>query len=170
MAIDHRRVTGEYLPLRDVMERLFAGSVVTPQSFAGPGTFPPVDLVMTEDDVIVTLAVPGAKQDEFSISASGDTLTVSGAVTLEPHGETDHAYVQEIWQGMFQRSFRLPIQVDADKAEASFEHGILTLRLPKAEATKLRKIQVGTHQNGSGERKPILEGNGQKEKVSATTS
>lgn len=170
MAIEQRRVIGEHLPLRDVMERLFEGSFVTPQSVAGQGAFPPVDLSMTDDDVIVKLAVPGARQDDFSISVSGDTVTIVGEVKLEPHGEKEHAYILEIWQGKFQRSFRLPIQVDADKAEASFEQGILTLHLPKAEATKLRKIQIGKRHAVSGQREHTLEAHVQKERVSATTS
>jgi HSP20 family protein len=170
MAIEHRRVIGEHLPLRDVMERLFEGSFVSPQSVVGQGTFPPVDLFMTDDDVIVKLAAPGARQDDFSISVSGDTVTVMGEVKLEPHAEKGHAYIQEIWQGKFQRSFRLPIQVDAEKAEASFEHGILTLHLPKAESTKLRKIPIGKQPAVSGQKEQALEGHVQKERVSAKTS
>ncbi|HEX6508022.1 MAG TPA: Hsp20/alpha crystallin family protein, partial [Chloroflexota bacterium] len=52
----------------------------------------------------------------------------------------------EIWRGQFQRSFRLPIQVDANKADASYEHGVLRLTLPKSETTKPKKIQVRSQQ------------------------
>src|SRR5947209_3748411 len=162
MGIEQRRAIGEYLPLRDAMEGIFAGSIVTPQSMGGQGPFPPVDLCMTDDDVIVKLAAPGARQDDFSISVSGDTVAVIGEVKLEPHGDNGHAYLQEIWQGKLQRSFRLPIQVDADKVEASLEQGILTLRLPKAEATKLRKIQIGNRTSVEGTKEQALEAHVQK--------
>src|SRR5450759_4887946 len=163
MSMEHRRMTSEYLPLRDVMERLFEGSVITPQVFNGQGTFPPVDLFVTDDDVIVELAVPGAKQAELSIS-------VSGEVKREAHGDKGHAYAQEIFHGTFQRAFRLPIQIDADKAGATFEHGILTLQLPKAEATKPHKVQIGQHQGGLGTTRPTIEGHVQKERVAAKMS
>ena len=170
MGMEHRRMTSEYLPLRDVMERLFEGSVITPQVFNGQGTFPPVDLFVTDDDVIVELAVPGANQDELSISVTGETVTISGEVKREAHGDKAHAYAQEIFHGTFQRAFRLPIQIDADKAGATFEHGILTLQLPKAEATKPHKVQIGQHQGGLGTTRPTIEGHVQKERVAAKMS
>jgi HSP20 family protein len=167
MGIEHRRMTTDLIPLRDIMQQLVEGSFITPQSFTGQGTFPPVDLWMTDDDVIMELAVPGSKQDDLSISVAGETVSVIGEVTRVPQGDKAHAYAQEIWQGKFQRSFKLPMQVDADRAEATFEHGILTLRLPKAEATKPRKIQIGTHQSVSSKKPQILEAGVEKELVSA---
>ena len=167
MGMEHRRMTGQYLPLRDVMERLFEDSVVTPQVFGGQGTFPPVDLSVTEDEVIVEVAVPGAKQEDLSISVTGETVTITGEVKREAHGANEHAYAQENFKGKFQRAFRLPIQIDADTAGATFEHGILTLHLPKAEATKPHKVQIGQHQ---GSRPSTLEGQVQQERVPAKTS
>jgi HSP20 family protein len=163
-------MTSEYLPLRDVMERLFEGSVITPQVFERQGTFPPVDLFVTEDDVIVELAVPGAKQDDLSISVTDETVTITGEVKRDVLGNTGHAYAQEIFHGAFQRAFRLPIQIDADQAGASFDHGILTLRLPKAEATKPHKIQIGQQLGGTGTSPSAIEGQVQKERVPAKTS
>ena len=147
MVIDHRRLTGEFVRLRDIMQQLVDGSFITPQSFIGQGTFPPVDLSVT-DDVIVELAVPGGRQDDMSISVTGETVTVTGEIKREPRGDRGHVYTQEIWQGKFQRAFRLPMQIDADKAEASLEHGILTLRLPKVEATKPRNRGVNQATDG----------------------
>lgn len=170
MGMEHRRLTGEYLPLRDAMERLFEGSVITPQVFGAQSTFPPVDLFVTDDDVIVELAVPGAKQDELSISVTGETVTISGEVRREAHEEKGHAYAQEIFQGKFQRAFKLPIQIDAEKARATFENGILTLHLPKAEATKPHKIQIEQRHGGSNTDRSTIEGHVQKETVAAKTS
>jgi HSP20 family protein len=169
MTIDQRRLTSDFVPLRDIMQQLVEGSFITPQSFTGQGTFPPVDLFMTDDDVIVELAVPGARQDDIAISITGETVTVIGEVKRQQRTETGHGYAQEIWQGKFQRAFRLPMQIDADQAEASFEHGILTLRLPKAEATKPRKIEIGKHEMVSEQVHRILKGSEEKETVGTTT-
>lgn len=144
MAMDRRRRSGGYLPLRDAIDQLFEGSFITPQVFSAQGANTPVDLYVTEDDVVIDMAVPGANPDDISISVTGDTVTVSGEIKRPQ--QKGQAYVEEIWEGRFQRSFQLPIQVDANSADASFHNGILTLRLPKSEATKPRKIQVRQQQ------------------------
>jgi HSP20 family protein len=164
-----------YMPLRDAIDRLFAGSVITPQVFGQEGV-PQADLYTTDDDVVVCMSIPGANPDDIQISVTGDTVTIAGEVRHEhgnmPQGQQGQAqqgqaqqgqvqqgrqrsghqvYYQEIWSGRFQRSFTLPIQVDADKANATFENGILTLTLPKAEATRPRKIQVQPRQTVQGQ-------------------
>jgi HSP20 family protein len=164
MSIDRRRMSGEYLPLRDAMERLFAGSIIAPQSFGGEGTFPPADVYVTDEEVMVELAVPGVKQEDLSISVTGDTVTLSGEVQRGGEREKGQAFLQEIWQGKFQRSFRLPLQVDADNATASMEDGILSLHLPKSEATRPRKIQIGG-QGGSNQAAHTIEGQVERETV-----
>jgi HSP20 family protein len=145
MAMDRRRVSG-YMPLREAMNQLFEGSFITPGVLGGQSGFPPADLHVTDEDVVVHLAIPGIKPDDVNISVTGDTVTVSGEVKREQRSEKSHAHYEEIWRGRFQRSFQLPIQVDANKAEATFENGLLTLTLPKSEATKPRKIQVRSQQ------------------------
>lgn len=146
MALDRRNQSG-YVPLRDAIDRLFAQSFITPTS-SGIG-FPPADMTVTDNDVILDLAVPGASPDDINVSVTGDTVTISGAVNREHRqGKGHEPFVHEIWHGQFQRSFTLPIEVDAAKAEASFDNGVLTVKMPKSEATKPRKIQVKT--SGSG--------------------
>lgn len=182
MAIDRRRTNSQYLPLRDAMERLFEGSVITPQALwsQGGAGFPPADMHVTDNDVIVHMSIPGAKPDDINISVTGDTLTVSGHVRHESHfpqssgkqqeqqsqgpqqtqrqgqrqGQT---YFQEIWQGSFERTFSLPTEVDANKASASYDNGILTLTLPKSEATKPRKIQVTSGQSSKSTNQNTIE-------------
>ena len=142
MAMERRTRTGGFLPLRDAMEQLFENSLLAPQFLAGQGSFPPVDVYATEDDLVLEMAVPGANADDINISVTGDTVTLSGEIEQRRQSQKGQPYFEEIWRGRFQRSFTLPIQVDADKAEANFDNGILVLRLPKSEATKPRKIQV----------------------------
>jgi HSP20 family protein len=143
-------MTGSYVPLRDAIDQLFEGSFITPQLMAGHQAFPPVDVHLTEDDLVLEMAVPGAQPDDINISVTGETVTVTGEIKREQHGQKGQQLAEEIWRGRFQRSFQVPIQVDANKAEASFENGILTLMLPKSEANKPRKIQIRQSSGSSG--------------------
>jgi HSP20 family protein len=92
--------------------------------------------------VVVEMALPGGNPDNLNISVTGDALIITGEVKRQRESEKVHPYVQEIWQGQFQRSFTLPVQVDSTGADASFADGILTLRLPKSEAARPHKIRV----------------------------
>jgi HSP20 family protein len=142
MAIDRRRFGTGYLPLREAIDQLFEGSFITPGSLTGQSTFPPVDMHISDDDVVVEMAIPGVNPDDINISVTGETVTVSGEVTRKERSQKGQPYYEEIWRGRFQRSFQMPIQIDANKAEATFHNGVLTLRLPKSEATKPKKIEV----------------------------
>lgn len=149
MALD-RRYSGGY-PLRDAIDRLFEGSVISPQSLS-QGGFPPADLYMTDEDVVIEMAIPGANPNDIHVSVTGDTVSVSGEVRHQRHQQQQgqQPFLEEMWRGKFQRIFALPMQVDAGKAQANFQDGILTLTLPKSEATKPRKIQVQQKQTISG--------------------
>src|SRR5438309_1280742 len=99
-----RRQMGRYLPLRDAIDRLFEGSVIAPQMFGTMEAFPPVDLHVDDDNVIVHMAIPGAKPDDINISVTGDTVTISGEVhhnrQSSPEGQGQQqrrqTYYQEI--------------------------------------------------------------------------
>lgn len=166
MSMD-RRQFGSYMPLRDAIDRLFTGSVIAPEMMgSGPG-FPRADVTVTNDDVLVCMAIPGAKPDDIHVNVTGDSLTVSGEVKHEwhsgqPGGQTSQGqskagqnqpqtYLEEMWEGRFQRTFTLPSQVQADKASADFENGVLKVTLPKSEATKPRKIPVRQQQTLEGQ-------------------
>ncbi|MDQ2741096.1 MAG: Hsp20/alpha crystallin family protein [Chloroflexota bacterium] len=151
MALDRRYTSGGYMPLRDAIDHLFQGSIITPQAL-GQGGFPPTDLYTTDDNVIIEMAIPGVNPNDVNVSVTGDTVTVSGEVKHQRHTQQgQQPYVEEMWQGKFQRAFTLPIQVDANKAQANYQDGILTLTLPKSESTKPRKIQVQQQQTLSGQ-------------------
>lgn len=162
MAIE-RRMLGSYLPLREAMDRLFDGSFIVP---TGPSAFPPANLRVTDNDVIVEMAVPGVKAEDLTLSITGDTVTVSGETKRENREKRGQTYVEEITEGSFQRSFGLPVQVDADKAQASYENGMLTLTLPKAASVKPRTILV-TQPGMDQKQEPSSEGDMQQEAVPA---
>jgi HSP20 family protein len=134
--------------LRDAMDRFFGEPVF--RTFAtsqrSTGTFSiTVDVFATDSDVFVIASAPGLGPDELEVTIDENVLTLSGTIpnvakSTEAEGAT--WYLHENGHGQFRRTVTLPVDVDADQAEATFEHGILRLRLPKAEAAKPRQIKI----------------------------
>jgi HSP20 family protein len=107
----------------------------------------PVDVYQTDDAIVVKAALPGVRPDDIDISVTGDTLTIRGEVKEEATNGNDDArqyHVRERRYSRFARSLTLPSMVNANKAEAEIEDGIVTLTIPKAEEAKPRQITVKT--------------------------
>lgn len=103
----------------------------------------PIDVYQTDDDVVIEASMPGVKPEDIEVSVTGDTLTLRGEVREEKDVETERDYhVRERRYRRFARSLTLPSTVDANKAEATMDNGILTLSIPKAEAAKPKQITV----------------------------
>jgi HSP20 family protein len=103
---------------------------------------PSVDISETEDRLLVKAELPGLEAKDVSVSLSGDLLTIKGEKKKEKEEKDEHHHYVERYEGIFQRSFRLPLEVQADKVEASFKKGILKITLPKAEAAKKKSIEI----------------------------
>jgi HSP20 family protein len=123
------------------MNRLFGDIRLSPWT-----EFPPIDLWTNPDGAILTAAVPGIAADDLEIAVHRDTVTLRGNRKLEPEAEGDNVTPlrEERTHGPFVRTIKLPFRVDADKAAARFERGILTLTLPRPEADKPHKIKIAT--------------------------
>ncbi len=102
----------------------------------------PVDLFETDDHVIVKAVLPGIKPDEVDIAVTEGVLTIKGEAQHEQKTERENYYRQEFRYGAFSRSIALPTRVNDEQAEADFENGILTIRLPKAEEVRPKQIKV----------------------------
>jgi HSP20 family protein len=152
-----RRVSpfGDLLSLRQAMDRLFEESFVNPAWQFGEGQIVPLDVHQDDDAVIVTAHLPGVKPEEVDITVEGETLTITGDTTANTTEQKGQALLQEIRRGKFVRTLTLPVGLEADKATATFEDGVLTLRIPKAEATKPRQIKISS---GSHDGQPALAG------------
>jgi HSP20 family protein len=139
---------GEIMSLRQAMDRLFEEAWIRPtRLWAEEGMYTPIDLSETEDEFIVKMALPGIKPDEVEINVTGNTLTVRGEHKEDKEAQQARTWHRrEIRYGRFERSIALPTEVQADRAEATFENGMLTLRLPKAEAAKPKRIPISTPQ------------------------
>ncbi len=133
----------ELMSLREAMDRLFEESIVWPRSLLAPAaqTFA-VDIYETKDDVVVKASLPGVKPEDVEVSVVGDTLTIKGEVKEEKDIKEENYIRKERRYGSFCRSFTLPVSVNADKATAEFENGVLTLTLPKAEEVKPKTIAI----------------------------
>ena len=132
----------EMVGMRDEMDRIFDDFFSrSPIEYEGYGSIN-LDMMQTEDDVVIKASIPGVKAEDINISVSGDTLTIRGEMKSEEKVEKVDYHLHEIRQGAFARSVLLPCPVVADKAKADFENGILKLTLPKAEEIKPKTITV----------------------------
>jgi len=100
------------------------------------------DVAETDDEVIVRIEAPGMDEDDFSISVESDTLVVRGEKRFERETQEAEYHLFESAYGAFERRFVLPCAVDADGAKAKYRRGVLTIRLPRAERAKRRRILV----------------------------
>jgi len=126
--------------LHDAMNQLLTESFVRPAGWAGASHLP-LDLYETENDYVVQLAAPGLKPDNFEITMQHNVLLIRGQIQKEQQ-EGVRYHVQEQRFGTFNRSIEFPTAVDDDKIQASLADGILTLRVPKSERAKPRRITI----------------------------
>ncbi len=101
-----------------------------------------MDVVENKDDFIVKASVPGINPDDLDVSYVDDTLTIKGEVKSENEVEENQVHLRERRYGSFARSISLPTRIKADAIEASHQNGVLTLRLPKAEEVKPKRISI----------------------------
>ncbi len=133
----------EAVTLREAMDRLFEDSYVPARQREQSGERfyrLPLDAYVTPNEIVVLANMPGVNPTEVEITIEGDTLTIKGE-RRAPLENVDYV-LQERPFGRFQRTVNINIPVDADKAEAKYENGLLTLTIPKAEAVKPKTIQV----------------------------
>lgn len=144
MAVTRWRPWREWMALREVADRLMEDSLLRRSQWRdGSQERPyrlPLDVYTTPEEVVVVASLPGLTPDEVNIAIEGDTLTIQGE--LRPPLENVGYVLQERPYGAVARSLTLNVPVDASKAEATFENGVLTLTLPKVEEAKPKTIKV----------------------------
>ena len=101
-----------------------------------------VDMAEMEDHFMVKASLPGINPDQIEITVENDVLTIKGETQEDKTIEEASYHVRERRAGSFARSLRFPTMINPDKIEATYEHGVLTLNIPKAEAVKPKKIAV----------------------------
>jgi HSP20 family protein len=137
---------GELVSLRQAMDRLFEDSFVRPRGTWGfsaeTGAGLPLDVTNTPDALVVEAALPGVRPDDVEITVEDGTLTIRAESTSERQETDGEMILNEIRRGSMSRAVALPAGLEADKANATFENGILRLSFPRAEAVKPRQIRI----------------------------
>ena len=111
-------------------------------TFRSVPSFPALNVWSNADGLLVTAEVPGVEPDDLDIAIVNQTLTLSGRREPSDLDEEARYHRQERGCGEFKRTIELPYRVAADKVEARFKHGVLTIVLPRVEEEKPRRIQV----------------------------
>ena len=109
---------------------------------SGVGVFPPLNITQDNDNFYVRAEIPGIRPAELSISALRNRVSISGKREIPREHERVSYHRKERPEGAFNRAVTLPTEVDADRVDARYADGILTLTLPKAEQAKPRQIAV----------------------------
>ncbi len=136
-----------YLSMQDTMNSL-VNALFNSESAAyapdGSEFSPRMDMKETENAYMMKLMMPGIDKNDIDISVSDGVLTIKGETKQETENDDEKStwLVREMKQYSYYRSVRLPSEVQADKAEAEYKNGILTLTLPKAEEVKPKSIPV----------------------------
>ena len=139
MAITRWDPFADMLPLRDAMNRLFEESFIRPTGF---GFAPAVALdVYTEgEDYVIEAALPGLAPESIEVTVLGNQVTLRGDYPAAPEGR-QYLY-RERAGGRFERTVTLGSDLDADKVQAHYEHGVLRLTVPKAESARPKRVAI----------------------------
>jgi HSP20 family protein len=144
-------------PFSREVDRLF-------DTFFGAGTetasrrwVPPMDLVEQEDHFLLKADLPGLSEADVSIEIQDNALTIKGERAAEHEQRERGWYRLERSYGSFNRSLTLPEGVDAEGVTAEFDRGVLTVRIPKPEERKPRRVAISAS-SGNGNGKPAVEG------------
>jgi HSP20 family protein len=155
MALIRWEPARELNTLQNEMNRLFNTFIDTPLPNGGTAGqrrwLPAMDLVETEDDFVLRADLPGVSQEEVNIELEDNVLTISGQRKSEHEERKEGFHRVERAYGTFARSLTLPKGVNAEAIKASFDRGVLEVRIAKPEERKPRKVAISV----SGEQKTI---------------
>lgn len=141
--VPFRRANGGTLRrLHDEMDGLFNRFFDWDPQAGDRGWMPALDLAEREDALVVKAELPGMSKDDIDISVQGNVLTISGEKKDSTEEKKDEYYHVERRHGYFRRDITLSSEVDAEKIEATYHDGVLTVTLPKSEQAKPRRIEV----------------------------
>lgn len=137
----------DFAAMRNLMDRVFEGNFPRVPVFRnggedlGPANLS-LDVLETGDSFVIKAAIPGVDPKDVDISVEDDVLTIKGEFEHKEEATEENYLRREIRYGSFQRQLRLPPTVDAEKAEAAFENGMLRLSLPKKPEARARSIKI----------------------------
>jgi len=132
---------------RSEISRLFNDSLgrLPAMDSGSGGLIPPADIYAGKNDIAVFVSLPGCSADDVNVSATKDTLTITGELKAPNVPEETTAIRLERGYGKFQRIFRLPVPIDPNKVSASFKDGVLGVKMSVAEEVKGRPVKIEIH-------------------------
>jgi HSP20 family protein len=135
----------DFTAMRNVMDRLFEQSFPrlpfrNGEEFSNATLS--LDVIENGDTYVIKAAIPGVDPKDVEISVDEDVLTIRGEFNRQEESSEENYLRREIRFGSFQRQLRLPPTVEPEKAEATFEHGMLKLSLPKKAEARARSIKI----------------------------
>jgi HSP20 family protein len=156
MAMDRWDPFREMLTLREAVDRLFQQSVSgTGQLLSNLRPEPiPLDVVEQDDAFEVRAAVPGVKPDDVEVTVQGERVTVRAESRASEERGGENWLLREHRTGTLQRTVTLPMPVSSERAEARIENGVLTLRLPKLQESRPRRISINAAAGAAGAATP----------------
>ncbi len=133
---------GEFEQLSRDLGRLLGAVAGTASSGLETGVFPPTNITQDDDNFYVRMQAPGINPKDLSISALRNRVTVAGKREI-PHESGEVSYHRrERPEGTFNRTVTLPAEIDAERVDARYTDGVVTITLPKVEEAKPRQITV----------------------------
>jgi HSP20 family protein len=147
----------ELFTLRRTVDRLFDDDIFHPRAWrtVSLGAEPALDITTTPDELLVKASLPGWQPEDVEITLTGSTLTISGEMREEARREEESWILNEIRRASFSRTLELPEGLLGDRASATYEHGILTLHIPKAEEVKPKQIRITATTDARPERELV---------------
>ena len=101
-----------------------------------------IDVYQTPNEIVIKSTIAGVKPEDIDISMTNDMITIKGNRKKDEDAKEEDYYYQECYWGPFSRSVILPVDVEVDHAKAGMKNGILTIKLPKIERVKTKKISI----------------------------
>ena len=138
---ENRNPFSEIENMRRQMERLYQG-FLSPYVRPAAGVFPLINLTESKDSYALRAELPGVRSEDLDIQATANTLSLAGERKIPEEKTGARYHRRERESGRFSRVITLPGEINPDKVEASLVNGVLTVVVPKAEASKPRQITV----------------------------
>lgn len=151
MAMERWHQPDRWEPFRNVtdiqgeMNRLFDTFLGRPLAGAAPSArmwMPPIDMAETDDELILTVEIPGVREKDVTVSITGDLLSIKGQRRPDDAATDRKPLHVERLYGQFERLIQLPLPVQGDRVKATFREGVLQISLPKSDELRPRQIQI----------------------------
>lgn len=106
--------------------------------------FPAVNVWINGEEAVISSEIPGMNREEIDISVSGNTVTLHGKRSNDEKKEGESWHRHELWHGEFNKTIRLPFNIEAARVHASYKNGVLHVSLPQSTADRPKKITIKT--------------------------